>query len=208
MSSPSRRDEILNTALKLFNEQGSANVSTRHIAEAMGISPGNLYYYFPHKEAIIHAILDRAEALFEGVYDFDSAHLPSPKSLLKRGEHYFWEYRFFQSEMMLLFQNDPSLKERFGKLQQKRLKEIEKMLGVLQGAGILRPLKEELKKILTQNLWIVSNFWNLFLEIEGRLFEEETKGVIENILALLKPHMTREGIAWILLDNEHEGVKA
>lgn len=109
---------------------------------------------------------------------------------------------------MLLFQNDPSLKERFGKLQQKRLKEIEKMLGVLQEAGILRPLKEELKKILTQNLWIVSNFWNLFLEIEGRLFEEETKGVIENILALLKPHMTREGIAWILLDNEHEGVKA
>lgn len=90
MSSPSRRDEILNTALKLFNEQGSANVSTRHIAEAMGISPGNLYYYFPHKEAIIHAILDRAEALFEGVYDFDLAHLPSPKSLLKRSERYFW----------------------------------------------------------------------------------------------------------------------
>jgi len=45
-----RRDLILTMALKLFNEQGSHKVTTNHIAKAMGINPGNLYYHFKNKE--------------------------------------------------------------------------------------------------------------------------------------------------------------
>lgn len=34
------RDKITNTAIQLFNEQGTKAVSTNHIATAIGISPG------------------------------------------------------------------------------------------------------------------------------------------------------------------------
>lgn len=51
------RNEILKTAKELFNEQGFNTVSTRDIAEALGISKGNLTYYFKRKEEIVEAIL-------------------------------------------------------------------------------------------------------------------------------------------------------
>lgn len=51
------RQTILDTAKKLLNERGYNSVSTRDIAEALGISKGNLTYYFKKKEEIIEAIL-------------------------------------------------------------------------------------------------------------------------------------------------------
>lgn len=51
------RKEILDTAKQLFNESGYNNVSTRDISEALGISKGNLTYYFKKKEEIIEALL-------------------------------------------------------------------------------------------------------------------------------------------------------
>lgn len=51
------RKEILDTAKMLFNEHGYNNVSTRDIAGALGISKGNLTYYFKKKEEIIEAII-------------------------------------------------------------------------------------------------------------------------------------------------------
>ena len=40
---------ILQAALELFNEQGTAAVSANKIAERCGISKGNLQYHFKNK---------------------------------------------------------------------------------------------------------------------------------------------------------------
>jgi AcrR family transcriptional regulator len=51
------RQEILSIAKKLFNERGYNAVSVQDIAGALGISKGNLTYYFKKKEDIVEAII-------------------------------------------------------------------------------------------------------------------------------------------------------
>lgn len=53
-----RRDEIILTALDMFNESGLNNVGVREIARRMDISVGNLSYHFPKKEDIVVGILE------------------------------------------------------------------------------------------------------------------------------------------------------
>jgi AcrR family transcriptional regulator len=53
-----RREEILAAAVRLFVEHGFENVSTRRIADALGISQTTLYVYFPTKDAILEALCD------------------------------------------------------------------------------------------------------------------------------------------------------
>ncbi len=53
------KQRIVDTAERLFNESGTGAVSTNHIAAAMGISPGNLYYHFGNKDEIVVAALER-----------------------------------------------------------------------------------------------------------------------------------------------------
>ena len=47
------KEKIIETSIKLFNEKGCLNTSTRHIADELGISVGNLYYHFKNKEDIL-----------------------------------------------------------------------------------------------------------------------------------------------------------
>ena len=53
------RQQILDSALKLFSQRGYGATSVRDIAEAAGLSKGNVYHHFPDKEAIFRALLER-----------------------------------------------------------------------------------------------------------------------------------------------------
>lgn len=52
------RDRILLCALELFNEEGEPNVTTLEMANELDISPGNLYYHFKGKEALLEVLID------------------------------------------------------------------------------------------------------------------------------------------------------
>lgn len=78
-----RRDEILDTASKLFASSG-LRTSLQEIADACGILPGSLYHHFDSKEAIVvelvrryHAELDQlAEIALKELKDTDPRLLP------------------------------------------------------------------------------------------------------------------------------------
>lgn len=50
------RQLLLNTALRLFADQGFSGTTMRAIAGESGLSLGNAYYYFDSKDAIVHEL--------------------------------------------------------------------------------------------------------------------------------------------------------
>jgi AcrR family transcriptional regulator len=63
-----RRAEILEAAERCFARSGFHQASMQEICAEAGMSPGNLYRYFPSKEAIIAGIAERNRA--EAAADF------------------------------------------------------------------------------------------------------------------------------------------
>lgn len=54
-----RRNEILDTAERLFAEKGFDGTSTNDILNDIGIARGTLYYHFKSKEDILDAMIER-----------------------------------------------------------------------------------------------------------------------------------------------------
>lgn len=65
-----RRTAILEAAERCFARAGFHQTSMSDICQAAGMSPGNLYRYFPSKEAIIAGITERHRA--EAAADLDA----------------------------------------------------------------------------------------------------------------------------------------
>ena len=89
-----RRDEILDAAQRCFVRSGFHQTSMQEICAEAGMSAGNLYRYFPSKEAIIAGIAERDRA--EVAQDFARARADLSKglfSVLEGMAHYYFSVR-------------------------------------------------------------------------------------------------------------------
>ncbi|GJL95111.1 MAG: TetR family transcriptional regulator [Hyphococcus sp.] len=113
------RDRILQTALALFNEEGEAQVSTVDIAGVMEISPGNLYYHFRGKEAIIEALFDNFE---EEIRQVLSAPIKRPLAIDDNWIFIYIifeeinDFRFFYYGLASILERCPDLRPRMTRL--------------------------------------------------------------------------------------------
>ncbi len=171
------RDRIINTAIQLFNEQGTKAVSTNHIAASIGISPGNLYYHFRNKEDIIRAIFEQMDAY--GVEQYQVILDKYPLGTLEALEHTFimiqeynWRYRFFKRELTTLIMNDNLLKQRF----QSTNKQMQDMIRFTIDGGIangsIKCMDAATKDHFVDAIWLVALFWLNYLEVGGEEVNE------------------------------------
>lgn len=65
----SKKQRILESAIRLFAQKGIESTSVQHITQAAGISKGAFYLAFPSKEALIKEIID--SSMKEFVADID-----------------------------------------------------------------------------------------------------------------------------------------
>lgn len=57
------RERLIEAAMELFVFQGYGNTGLAQIARKAGVLPGSLYYFFPTKQDLLHATLEKRKQL-------------------------------------------------------------------------------------------------------------------------------------------------
>jgi AcrR family transcriptional regulator len=182
------RDRILQASLELFNAQGERSVSTNHIAAHLGISPGNLYYHFRNKQAIIAELLavyaadvDRLLSLPEG----RELRMSDKPVYLQTLLGLMWDYRFMHRDLEHLLDSDPQLAAFYRSFADRCMARARLIYQGFSEVGILRMSQLQVEA-LALNSWIVSTSWVRFL------------CTLRGSLQRLTPDMLQRGIYQVL----------
>ncbi|MDF2643470.1 MAG: TetR family transcriptional regulator [Pseudomonas sp.] len=181
------RERIVQISLELFNQQGERSVSTNHIAAHMEISPGNLYYHFPNKQAIIAELFQAYEALAESFLQ-----LPAGRALTVADTRDYllaildgmWRYRFLHRDLEHLLGMDPELAIRYRRFSRRSLNRAMAIYAGFNDAGVLALDRPQLES-LTLNTWIILTSWVRFLCTSRELTRLEQGAVRRGVYQVL-----------------------
>ncbi len=184
---------ILQKAVELFNENGTAAVSMNALAEACGISAGNLQYHYRNKQEVIRAVLETMFKQFDVIYEPVAAPftLDTLRHVMRLNFGLIWKYRFFYREFAALLRNDKALAKRHREIQEIRLAEQEQLIKGLAGSGGVRSdlSLDELRNVILIG-WVIGNTWLSFAESMGqRINEAALEQAVEIMVQHYKPYL-------------------
>ena len=196
--SQATRARILDAARSLFNERGTAAVSTNHIAAAAGLSPGNLYYHFADKNEIIRDLHARYAAAHEDRWRPDPdgrVSLATLRRNIAEGAALAWQYRFFEREILALLRADPQLRAAYRAVYERRLQQWLTFAERLVARGLIRPPRPPgtLRHLATA-VWLIAESWLAFLDVVGNPEDPDEVGQgTDLILVAIDPYLTARG---------------
>ncbi len=201
------RDRILKTALALFNEEGEARVSTVEIAGVLEISPGNLYYHFKGKEAIIEALFDDFE---EEIRQVLSAPIKSALSIEDNWIYIYIvfeeinDFRFFYHNLAGIMERCPELRARFARLMRLKEETASSILASLEREGVItlsRPERDALATRFAAHL----TFWLQFAALSGET--RDSRRLINNgvysAMMMIAPYVSGDRTAFAALLSDY-----
>lgn len=210
------RERILAAALDAFNAEGAHAVSTRHIAAALGISAGNLYYHFDNKEDIVLGLYARLEQeLLDILRPFDGGGASFDEVLryLDRLFAHLWKYRFFYRDLTGLLADVPGLKERYRRLAESVLANGRHIFAAMVQAGWMEATGPQIE-LMTTNGWIVLSHWFTHRQVvEGRrsIRSSDIREGMRHFVALFSPLLRsaqRRQVERLLAGYESRGAEA
>lgn len=196
-----RRAEILETALKSFNEKGIDGVTTRDIAKKIKISLGNLTYYFPAKSDIVNALVEEwGKAVDDALTDHTDTNMNALTD-------YFYQVKIvFETQLKYKF----ILQKRYGEIihsfpdSQKYLSDFLKIRFDSWEQLNKQLVNEELARkelvIESHGLSAMLNILAIFWQQEFLIYFPELtdKQKVEKALAIFfqayKPYLTKKGL--------------
>ena len=187
------KDRILDAALALFNERGTDNVTTNHIAEALGMSPGNLYYHYRNKAEIVRALFARIQAEWATNYAVPPATMPSipmMEAMLAGNFAIQARYRFFFRDLTVLLNADPELAALYRANREQGLGNTKFLMNLFASVGVITPMSDEELDDLAQLLWLVGDFWLVFKDTGGaELSQADMDQGVRMFRRILTPHL-------------------
>lgn len=168
------REKIVEGARRLMNREGTSATGTTRIAEALSVSPGNLYYHFKSRAEIVAEIYCRFENRFREslVAGIDDGITPQRfAAFYINAMDIAWTYRFFLASQTDLLSADEKLAARHKAFQAWSLAALESIVVVLekQGTAMLPEARGEAARLRTSialNTWLLWSAWISFLKVE------------------------------------------
>ena len=191
------KNKIIETSIKLFNEKGCLNTSTRHIAQELNISVGNLYYHYKNKEEIlIEIFLQYLKIVFKEITSLNHSQdeIFLLKNFLLDNIEADVKYRFLHLELNLLVITFPSFKKIMQEQLQNEIILIKKLIQHQIFYGYIKKLEEEEIDFLVSNSWIIAcnnlSYWNL---LSDDIVANSKNGSL-NMFYLIKPYLTQKSL--------------
>lgn len=108
-----RREEILEAAVKLFSQHGYATADTQALADSLSIGKGTLYRYFPSKEALFLAAVDRGMHQLSDAIDRSVEGIADPLDQIRAAIHAYLAFFEQHPEVVeLMIQERAQFKDR------------------------------------------------------------------------------------------------
>jgi AcrR family transcriptional regulator len=188
------RERILDASLAMFNAQGEPNVTTNHIADELGISPGNLYYHFRNKDDIVEQLFSRYEARIDDALLVPEDRLPNLEDIWLQLHLVFecmWAYRFLYRDLVDILARNRKLKLRFVRILTRASASAAELMRGLARAGIMRASAAEIRA-LAENVLLVATFWQSYNAVRGGKAEDaqaELGKGIHQVMVLIAPFL-------------------
>jgi AcrR family transcriptional regulator len=190
------RERILQTSLRLFNENGEPTVTTNHIADEMDISPGNLYYHFRNKDDIIYFLFIQFEQQIS-----DALEAPQSRTLNMEDMWLYlhlvfesiWQYRFLYRDLDNILTRNRKIRLRFRRILERKVRTAITICKGLVDAGIMHATMEEIEA-LSNNIAVIATYWLNFqrIRIENRSNDGDIGRGAYQVITLVSPFLVEE----------------
>jgi AcrR family transcriptional regulator len=164
---PSRREQLLAIAARLFAEKGFKNTTVRDIADAAGILSGSLYHHFDSKESMVDQILSTFQEGLFAQYDEILASDDDARTKLERAVGVSFEAIEQHGHEVAIYQNEADYLgtfDRFSYLADRNQQSRDVWLTLLRegvGSGALRKdLDVELVyRFIRDTVWVAVSWY-------------------------------------------------
>lgn len=181
-----------------MNLRGGA-VGTSQIAEHLGVSPGNLYYHFRNREAILRELFERMSAELEDVLRVESGEPVDVRRLAScyiGGAEVLWRYRFFFASAVDFIGRDPWLSQRYLDFSERSKRYISRIIqsAVKANPGRCVPTTRECGHI-AETMWVLWVSWPRYSELSRPGLAVGAADIghgLEQIASLLSPYLARD----------------
>lgn len=186
---------IIQTALKMFNEAGIEYVGMRELATSLGLRIGNLTYYFPTKDDLVNRLaLELAEENNRTIIPLEEVTIEQFFEMLEKVFRNHVKYRCLMLSFVHIMKRNPLVAKRYSKVQTVRNAVWLTNIEALKKTRYISANKKEIE-FLVSTIALVARFWISEAAVSFRNTDEEEqmKYYLQMIARIFHPYSTDKG---------------